>query len=186
MKRLILPLPLLIAASPALAHVDPVAHGALLAGIGHPMLGADHLLAMVAVGLLAVTMAGRAVIALPLAFMAGMAGGFGLALFGGTLPLVEPMILASVMVIGGLTALAVRLPMGAVAALVAAFGAFHGFAHGGEVGAAGLWGFGLGMLAGTGILHGAGIAVAVALRRGSALRLLGGAAALGGAALALV
>jgi len=191
MKRLIVPLAMMLSASPALAHLDPAEHGSLMAGFSHPMFGADHLLAMVAVGLLAVTMAGRAVVALPLAFMTGMAAGFGLALAGLTLPLVEPMILASVMVIGGLTALAVRLPLGAVAALVATFGAFHGFAHGGEIGIAGEVPFGIGFLIGTGLLHTAGIVLASALLRGfkatrggAAIRFLGVLTAIGGAGLA--
>jgi len=96
------------AASPAAAHVDPVAHGSL-AGIAHPFLGLDHVIAMVAVGLWAVAMGGRAMVALPGAFVGAMVAGFGLALWGVTLPVVEPMIAASVVALGVAVALAARL-----------------------------------------------------------------------------
>lgn len=188
MKRLIASLPMLMTAAPALAHVDPGAHGAVAGGFVHPMLGADHLMAMVAVGLLAVTMAGRAVATLPLAFIGGMAGGFALALAGAVPPGVEPVVLASVMVIGGLVALTARLPLGAVAVLVTTFGAFHGLAHGSELGEAGTLPFAAGMLAGTASLHAGGLVLGLMLRQqasGAALRLVGGLTALGGAVLAL-
>ncbi|WP_349360321.1 HupE/UreJ family protein [Stappia sp.] len=125
-------------ASPALAHVGvhDGAQGSFLSGFLHPIFGLDHVLAMLAVGLLAAQLGGRGRIALPAAFVAAMLGGFALALAGVALPAVEPMILASVIVLGVLIGAALRLPLPAAAGLVAVFAVFHGAAHGSEMGAA--------------------------------------------------
>ena len=124
-------------ASPASAHLAPGAHGSLAAGATHPLFGLDHVLAMVAVGLWAGQTGGRAVWAAPAAFIAAMVAGYGLALAGLTVPMAEPMILASVVAIGLLAASAARMPAGLVAGAAAVFGLFHGAAHGGELGEAG-------------------------------------------------
>lgn len=179
-----------LAAPPALAHLDPAAHGSVMAGVTHPLSGADHILAMVAVGLWAVTLGGRALWALPAAFVGSMAAGFLLSLAGVGLPAVEPMILASVMVLGLAVALAVRLPLGASLALAGLFGLFHGHAHGGELGAATALRFGLGFVLATAGLHAAGVGLGIGLGRlagrgGATLRALGAATALGGAWLAI-
>lgn len=183
MKRLLLPAFTLLA-SPALAHVDPAHHGSFLSGLTHPLSGLDHLLAMAAVGLWAAAMGGRALWALPAAFLGSMILGFALALTGTPLPGVEPMILTSVMALGLLVALAVRLPLGASLGLVGLFGLFHGHAHGGELGAASVATFGLGFALTTAALHGGGLGVGLALR-GATLRLLGAGTVLSGAWLAL-
>ncbi|TCO72012.1 HupE/UreJ family protein [Rhodovulum euryhalinum] len=164
MKRLVL-LPALFAASPALAHLDPLEHGSFAAGFSHPMFGADHILAMVAVGLWAVTLGGRALWALPAAFVGAMSLGFGLALAGAPLPMVEPMILASVLVLGVLVALAVRLPLAAGAAVVGALALFHGHAHGAEMGGAAALAYLGGFALATALLHGAGVLGGWALAR---------------------
>lgn len=188
MKRLVLATALVAAASPALAHVDPVAHGSFAAGMTHPVFGADHVLAMVAVGLLAVVAGGRALWVLPAAFLSCMALGYAVALAGVTLPFIEPMILVSVLALGLLVALAARLPLGAAAAMVGLFGIAHGAAHGGEVGTAGALAFGAGFLLATGLLHGAGIALGVAAQRvatGTAARVMGALVAVAGGMLAV-
>jgi len=100
----------LAATVPALAHLDPVAHGSFAAGFTHPVFGLDHILAMVAVGLWAALLGGRSVLLVPAGFVFAMLAGFGLALAGVGLPFVEPVILASVIVLGLLAAVAVRLP----------------------------------------------------------------------------
>ena len=51
----------LLTASPALAHLDPSEHGSFAAGFTHPLFGTDHVLAMIAVGLWAALLGGRAV-----------------------------------------------------------------------------------------------------------------------------
>lgn len=101
MRRLVLTLfPALLAAGPAFAHLDPGAHGSFAAGLSHPVLGADHILAMVAVGLWAASLGGRAFAALPVGFVGAMTLGFLVSLGGLALPMVEPMILVSVLVLG--------------------------------------------------------------------------------------
>src|SRR5690606_9900488 len=97
MKRIALIFAVLAAsASPALAHLDPAEHGSFAAGFTHPLFGADHVVAMVAVGLWAAMLGGRALWAVPAAFVAVMALGFVLSALGVPLPFVEPAILASV------------------------------------------------------------------------------------------
>src|SRR3546814_8398627 len=62
---------------PAFAHPGHAGEaGALIAGFAHPLLGLDHVLAMVAVGLWAAFLGGRDVWIVPTAFVSVMAGGF--------------------------------------------------------------------------------------------------------------
>ncbi|WP_029059634.1 HupE/UreJ family protein [Stappia stellulata] len=174
-------------ATPALAHLSPGEHGSFAAGFTHPLFGADHILAMVAVGLWAWQIGGKAVFVVPAAFVVTMIAGFALALTGVSLPFVEPAILASVVALGLLVALAVRLPLGPSAAIVAVFALFHGYAHGGEIGTATQAAYGLGFALSTAVLHVCGIAIGWAAGRlGSSLtlsRVLGGITALAGLAL---
>ncbi|RBI86183.1 protein hupE [Rhodosalinus halophilus] len=186
MRRLIAALPLTLAAGPALAHVAPLEHNSFLAGATHPIFGADHVLAMVAVGLWAGMLGGRALWAVPAAFVGVMVLGFALALGGLALPLVEPAILASVVVLGLVVALGLRLPTVAGAALVGAFALFHGHAHGAEMGAAGALPYLAGFAATTAALHVLGLILGVALLRAgrAAPHVAGGLVAAAGAALA--
>ncbi|SFH90307.1 HupE/UreJ family protein [Albimonas pacifica] len=179
-----------LAVSPAAAHVG--AHGvhgaseSLAAGVLHPLFGLDHVLAMVAVGLWAAQVGGRALWMVPAAFVAAMTAGFGLSVAGLTLPSAEPMIVASVVALGLLVAAAVRLDVRVGAGLAALFALFHGAAHGAELGDAGAAAFGLGFVAATAALHGAGVALGLGLARLGpvASRALGGATAAAGLALA--
>ncbi|RYI96585.1 MAG: HupE/UreJ family protein, partial [Acetobacteraceae bacterium] len=114
----------------ALAHPGGALSHGLLAGFSHPFSGADHLLAMVAVGLWAGLSGGAARLALPGGFLGGMALGALLGLSGVALPMAEAGILASVIVLGALAALAVRPPLVLGVALAAGFGLLHGHAHG--------------------------------------------------------
>ncbi|MBL0372037.1 HupE/UreJ family protein [Rhizobium sp. KVB221] len=166
----------------AFAHLDPTEHGSLLAGLTHPLSGADHLLAMVAVGLWAAQVGGKARWVIPSAFVSVMAVGFALALAGALLPFVEPAILASVVGLGLLVALAVRLPLASSATIVGAFALFHGYAHGGELGTAAAARFGTGFVIATGILHAVGIGLgALAGRHQIIGRTLGALTVMGGA-----
>ena len=181
-------LALTLMAAPAMAHLDPVAHGSVAAGFTHPVFGADHVLAMVAVGLWAAMLGGRAVWAVPAAFVAAMALGFGLSLLGLPLPMVEPLILASVIVMGVLVALAIRIPMAAGMAVVAVLAVFHGHAHGTEMGGAGAMAYLAGFASATALLHTAGLVLGLGLACLSqviALRGLGGLVAALGAWLAV-
>ena len=182
LKRLLLSLAALGGATaPAFAHLNPAEHGSLLAGVSHPLFGADHILVMVAVGLWAAQIGGRALWIVPTAFVGTMLVGFALALSGVSLPFVEPAILASVVALGLLVALAVRLPTALSAFVVGLFALFHGYAHGGELGSAGAASFAIGFALSTAALHGAGLLLGRALGGAGLLpRLLGGATALGG------
>lgn len=193
MKKIVLAvLPLAAAASPALAHIVPMAHGSVAGGFLHPLTGADHMLAMVAVGLWAAMTGGRALWALPAAFVSAMLTGYLLAIGGFTLPMVEPMILASVIALGAVVAFSARLPLGASVAMIAAFGLAHGAAHGAEVGVSGQLAFGIGFTAATALLHSVGVGIANGLtrlttaeRRMAVLRTLGTATAVAGLAMAI-
>ncbi|WP_245414079.1 HupE/UreJ family protein [Nitratireductor sp. StC3] len=176
-------------ATPALAHSGPDVHGAFAAGFAHPFSGADHALAMVATGVWAASLGGRALWQLPLAFITIMVAGFLLAHAGTALPFVEPVILASVVAIGLLAALALPVPVRGAAALVGLFALFHGHAHGAELGSSA--GYAVGFVAATALLLAAGGALVQAggrlLRRAPhpIARGAGAAAALGGLWLAL-
>jgi urease accessory protein len=189
MKRRLLLAAASFAAStaPAFAHLDSAEHGSLMAGFTHPLSGLDHILVMVAVGLWAAQIGGRALWVVPLAFVGTMAFGFALAIAGVHLPFVEPAILASVVALGLLVAMAVRLETAACAAVVGVFALFHGYAHGGELGAAGALPFSAGFVIATGLLHIAGIGFGVSISRLSfgriIARLLGGMTAFAGLAL---
>ena len=170
MRYAVLPF-LALFAGPASAHPSHVS------GFVHPFVGADHVLAMVAVGLWAAQLGGRWRWALPLAFVGAMTLG-GLAGFAGfALPGVEPMLAASVLVLGLVVALGVRWRAGG-AALAAAFAVFHGMAHVAELPAgAGPAGYAAGFIAATALLHAAGVALGLAPRA----RLAGVPIALAGA-----
>lgn len=158
-------------------------HGQFLGGLTHPVGGADHLLAMVALGLLAAQIGNRALWALPAAFVGAMIAG-GLAGWAGLpFPGVEPMILASVVILGALVAMATRLPLAVLVPGVAAFGFAHGWAHGAEGPAHGLVPYALGFAIATMALHLAGIGIGRLLQHGTLLRGLGGGTALAGLAL---
>jgi urease accessory protein len=122
-----------LAGGAAFAHTGAEHAISLAAGLAHPFTGIDHMLAMVAVGLWAGLVGGRAVWVWPAVFVGVMILGGLLGMSGASVPLVEPGILASVIVLGLLVLSALRLPVAAGAALVALFALLHGFAHGVEV-----------------------------------------------------
>lgn len=128
-------------------------------------------------------MRGRALWAVPLAFVSVMALGGALGFAGVPVPFVEQGILLSVLMLGVLVAAAVRLPLVASVALVGLFAVFHGHAHGAEMPetASGL-AYGAGFLLATAFLHGCGIALALGTQkalRAKAVRFAGAAIALG-------
>ncbi len=164
---------LLAAGGVAHAHTSGLPHMDLFTGVEHPFSGLDHILAMVAVGLWAAQLGGRALWLVPLTFVLTMAVGGALGLLGLQLPMVELGIAGSVLVFGVLVALASRLPLAASMALVGLFALFHGYAHGTEMaaGSSALW-YGLGFMLSTAALHLTGIGVALTARSGIPARLL--------------
>ena len=174
---------------PTLAHAHP-GHGAgFAAGAAHPLMGLDHLLAMLAVGLWAAQLGGRARWMVPAAFVAVMSVARVLGMPGVAVPMVESVILCSVVILGLLIATMARLPLAASVALVGVFAAFHGLAHGMELpaNASGVT-YTAGLALATAALHGAGLALAAVLQRGAAMgwvRVAGAAVAIAGAMLAV-
>lgn len=140
------------------------AHG-FAHGFMHPVGGLDHILAMVAVGIFAANLGGRAMWAVPAAFVGLMAAGGAIGMAGIDLPFVELGITGSVIVIGLAVALGWKnWPLGAAMALVGFFAVFHGFAHGAEMpaDASGL-SYATGFMAATAILHALGVGIGLAI-----------------------
>ncbi|ACP21849.1 conserved hypothetical protein; putative [NiFe]-hydrogenase/urease accessory HupE/UreJ family protein (plasmid) [Sinorhizobium fredii NGR234] len=141
-------------------HVHGVASGLL-----HPFSGVDHLLAMIAVGLIAGRLGGSALFRLPLAFVSAMVAGAAYVLTGVTVPLVEAAVITSVILLGAALIANANIPATLAITGAATFGFFHGFAHGTEGPAAAPLGHILGFIGGTVILHITGMTVWHALAR---------------------
>lgn len=160
-------------------------------GFLHPLSGIDHLLAMIAVGLFAARLGGRALWLVPCAFVGMMAVGGALGINGVEVPFVEIGIAASVLALGAAVALDFHIPTVAAMGLVGFFAIFHGHAHGAEMPetASGLT-YGIGFILATALLHIVGIALGLgiaqlATRKGSSwiMRVAGAAMALAGVGL---
>jgi urease accessory protein len=178
------------AASSAVAHTGAEHAASFASGFAHPWSGLDHLLAMVAVGLWAGLVGGRALWTWPAAFVAVMLAGGLVGVAGVPLPMVEPGILASVIVLGLLVLMAARLPVWVGALLVALFAVLHGHAHVAGLPAAGAAAsYCVGFALATAALHalGLGIAYVASGNRGRLIvRGAGAAVATAGIALAVV
>jgi urease accessory protein len=150
----------------ALAHPGHSAESGFAPGFLHPLGGLDHVAVMIAVGLLAARLGGRALWLLPVSFLALMAVGGGLGMAGVTAPITEAMIGLSVVAM--LAALILRWtpPVPTAAVMVGAFALFHGLAHGAEMpeSASGL-GFASGFVLATGLLHALGLGAGLLLTR---------------------
>ncbi|MEY4489878.1 MAG: hypothetical protein RIQ79_2386, partial [Verrucomicrobiota bacterium] len=139
LRSLALPAAALLFVSKAYAHPGHEGdHGGGLTwdfsgGFMHPLGGLDHVLAMVAVGIWAAQLGGRARWAVPAAFMAALAAGAALGSGGMALGWMEQAVAASVLALGLLVVTATRLPLIAGMALAALFAVFHGMAHGAEM-----------------------------------------------------
>jgi urease accessory protein len=164
MKRAIFLLAALFAltTTPALAHTGVGSVLGFAAGFSHPMGGLDHLLAMVAVGILAAQLGGRAIWILPAAFVGMMLAGAVLGITGVGVPFVEQGILGSVIILGAVIAVGHRMPLALAVGLVGLFALFHGHAHGTELpAAASALAYGAGFAAATLLLHVAGIGMGI-------------------------
>lgn len=107
--------------------------GGIFAGLLHPILGIDHLLAMVTVGLLSAQMGGRAIWTVPATFVSVMALGGVLGILGVPLPLVEYGIAFSVVVLGIALLARKKISVPTAMVFVGLFALFHGHAHGTEL-----------------------------------------------------
>lgn len=173
----------LLASTAAQAHAGAeTLQGGFLAGFLHPVLGWDHVIAMVAVGLWGAFLGMPAIWLLPVVFPTVMALGGALGVAGIPLPGVETGIALSAIVLGGMIAAAARPPLVVAAVIVGAFAVFHGHAHGTELPqAANALAFSAGFVIATGLLHLGGIAFGLLVRWPAgrlAIRAVGGLIAL--------
>ena len=188
-RSLPLALPLMLLAAAAQAHTDAGHAGGFVSGFSHPILGWDHVVAMVAVGLWGAVLGKPAIWILPVVFPLVMTFGAALGILGVPLPAVETGIALSGVILGLAVALAVRAPLPIAAVVVGVFAIFHGHAHGTELpAAANPLAYGVGFVLGTGLLHMAGIALGLLTAKPAGrivVRLAGGLiAVVGGAFLA--
>jgi urease accessory protein len=170
---------------PAYAHDQASEAGGVAAGFSHPFLGADHMLAMIAVGIWGAFL-GRPLIAiLPMVFPVMMTVGAALAMASIPFPPVELGIALSVIALGLLILTAARAAPVVACAVVAVFALFHGYAHGTELpSTADPVGYSVGFVLATGLLHlgGIGLGLFKNLRFGEfGLRAAGAATAAAGA-----
>lgn len=158
----------LVAIIPTLASAHPGHEHAssFITGFMHPMIGLDHLLAMLAVGLWGASLGGRALWAVPVAFVAIMLSSGALVVAGIQVPFIEQGIALSVILIGALLVSAIRLPVVASASIAGLFAVFHGAAHGIEIPLhTNAMEYGLGFAAATLALHLVGLGFGMAITR---------------------
>src|ERR1035438_6247627 len=143
------------------AHLIPGDVRGFGSGFAHPLHGLDHILVMVAVGLWAAQLGGRARWLVPASFVGVMVLGGALAMAGLHMPFTEEGILLSVLVLGILVAVAARFPLLASMAIVGIFAFFHGHSHGTEMPANAIgYAYGAGFALATVLLHASGIGLA--------------------------
>jgi len=174
----------------AFAHTGVGDTAGFISGFSHPIGGMDHILAMIAVGLWAAQMGGRAIWAIPTSFVTLMILGGVVGILGIPIPYIEEGILVSVLVLGVLIATASRFPVSISALIVGFFAIFHGHAHGTEMPmtAAGFT-YGLGFAISTALLHTSGISIGIVFQKFNVekvVRFAGGGIAMGGIYLVVV
>jgi urease accessory protein len=164
------PVPLIAAAlllpSHAYAHAGGTDAGGFMHGLMHPVSGLDHICAMVAIGLWAAQMRGRALWVVPLAFVSVMLLGGVMPMLGIELPFVEHGIVFSVLALGVLVAATIRPPLWLSIGMTGLFALWHGYAHGAEMPAlASGMGYAFGFMLATASMHIAGIFFGLGLQR---------------------
>lgn len=161
MKNIILLIFTLLFSTVTFAHVDN-AIGGFSAGILHPVLGFDHFLAMVSVGIVSAQIGGKAIWQIPATFVCMMLAGGISGIMGIPIPVfsIELGIATSVFILGVAIASTTRLPRVFVLLFVSFFAIFHGHAHGIEMPEINLpaW-YVLGFISGTALLHISGVAI---------------------------
>jgi len=129
-----------------------------LSGFTHPLLGWDHVVAMVAVGLWGAFLGRPSIWGLPISFPVIMLFGGALGFYGVDLPLVETGIAASAIVLGAMITFVIRPPLWYAMIIVGIFAIYHGHAHGTELpNSANPFSYSLGFFLATGLLHLIGI-----------------------------
>ncbi len=171
-------------AGPAVAHSSEGYGDGFIDGFTHPILGWDHMAAMVAVGLWGAFLGAPAIWILPVVFPLVMAFGAVMGIIGVPVPAVETVIALSAVVLGLMIVFAVKPPVVVSAVIVGAFAIFHGYAHGeGLPATTNAFAYAVGFVISTGLLHLIGIAFGllvkwpagrVAIRSGGGLISLAG------------
>lgn len=156
------------------AHVGHGTTAGFLAGLLHPVTGFDHLLVILAVGMLAGQQGTRAAWALPVAFLASIAAAAALTTSGTPAwSWAEYGVLASMLAAGTALAFRIRGPLLVSIGVVAVFAAFHGYLHGAESMAGARLEFLAAMLLATAGLHAIGFALGRSAARGRSRSLVG-------------
>lgn len=156
---------LILLSQTAMAHEASGVAGGFSSGFMHPILGWDHVAAMVAVGLWGAVLGQPALWVLPVTFPLVMAFGGALGVAGIPLPGVEVGIALSALVLGVMVLTTARPPLWLAAVIVAAFAIFHGHAHGTELPhAVSPLAYSIGFVLSTGMLHMCGIAFGLLTR----------------------
>jgi urease accessory protein len=145
----------------AFAHdANSLQFGSFMGGLTHPVLGPDHFLAMVSVGMLSAQIGGRAIWTVPSTFVAVMALGGLLGLLRVNLGPTEIGIALSVLVLGLAIAADRKMPVAMAMIAVGVFATFHGYAHGAEMPVvAEPVRYALGFMTGTAALHVLGVVI---------------------------
>lgn len=189
MPSRIIMLLLLLLSLPLSAH-ELHADGSFWDGFNHPVLGFDHLLAMLSVGILSTQLGHRAIWSVPLAFLFFMGLGAITGMLATPIPFVEPGIALSVLLLGLAIVLNREMPISFAMAFVGVFALFHGYAHGVEMPELARPGiYAMGFLLGTAAIHVAGVITGSLInpdgKRKRAVQLMGSAIALVGSYLML-
>lgn len=156
MKKFIITVLLSFSTSQVIAHPG---HGieSAYAGLMHPMTGLDHLLVMMAIGIWAAKLGGKARWQLPLTFVSMMVIGALLGMKGMSFSGVETAIAASVMTMGVLLIITLPIQLRTQIAITSLFAVLHGMAHGLELQTPSRLAAFSGMIIATVLLHGAGV-----------------------------
>ena len=165
MRLIVLSVALLMLSQAASAHEASGMAGGFESGFMHPILGWDHVAAMVAVGLWGAVLGQPAIWVLPVTFPLVMAIGGVLGVAGVPIPGVEIGIALSALILGVMVVSAARPPLWLAAVVVAGFAIFHGHAHGTELPhAVSPLAYSIGFVLSTGMLHMCGIAFGLLTR----------------------
>ena len=156
----------LCAGDDVLAHEDREGGGGFMVGLLHPVLGFDHFLAMLSVGILSVQIGGRAVWVVPTTFVSVMVVGNVLGFFNLEIPMVETGIALSVLALGIALAASQKLPIWTSMLFVGCFAIFHGHAHGTEMPLiANPYFYATGFVTGTAVIHLLGVSIGFTARK---------------------
>lgn len=166
MKKLLTTVALFCLNLPSVAFAHEVAGGGgFMSGLSHPVLGLDHLLAMLSVGILSAQIGGSAIWKVPVAFVSVMLIGGIMGMQGINLISVELGIVVSVLALGLAITLDKKLPTIIAMGFVAFFALFHGHAHGAEMPQLAMPAlYALGFVVGTSVIHIAGIFIGMMIK----------------------